>query len=197
MLERDDKYKELKVHICAIYDKHKGRYGYRRITAVLRKSVQQINHKTVQRLMQELGLKSLIRFKKFRVASSQGDVSVPNILQRNFNASAPIEKWVTDITEFNVKGQKLYLSASMDMYNGEIVACHTSKRPVFELVIETLKNALDRLDRRSRPILHSDQGWQYKMLPYRKMISKCGLTQSMSRKGNCFDNAAIESFFGN
>ncbi len=196
VLQRNDKYKELKVHICAIYDKHKGRYGYRRITAVLRKSVQQINHKTVQRLMQELGLKSLIRVKKFRLASGEDDVSVPNILQRNFNASAPNEKWVTDITEFNVKGQKLYLSASMDVYNGEIVACHTSKRPVFELVIQTLKSALETLDRGSRPILHSDQGWQYKMLPYRKMISQYGLTQSMSRKGNCFDNAAIESFFG-
>ncbi len=125
VLQRNDKYKELKVHICAIYDKHKGRYGYRRITAVLRKSVQQINHKTVQRLMQQLGLKSLIRVKKFRLASGEDDVSVPNILQRNFNASAPNEKWVTDITEFNVKGQKLYLSASMDVYNGEIVACHT------------------------------------------------------------------------
>ncbi len=88
MLQRDDKYKELKVHICTIYDKHKVRYGYRRITAVLRKSVQQINHKTVQCLMQELGLKSLIRVKKFRVASGQDDVIVPNILQRNFNASA-------------------------------------------------------------------------------------------------------------
>src|SRR5665648_477868 len=126
--------------------------------------------------MQELGLKSLIRVKKLRLAGGQDDVNVPNILQRNFNASAPNEKWVTDITEFNVKGQKLYLSASMDVYNGEIVACHTSKRPVFELVIQTLKSAFDRLDKRSRPILHSDQGWQYKMRPYRKMISKYGLT---------------------
>lgn len=93
------------------------------------------------------------------MASGQGDVSVPNILQRNFNASALNEKWVTDITEFNVKGQKLYLSAGMDVYNGEIVACHTSKRPVFELVIQTLiKSALDRLDRGSRPILQSDHG---------------------------------------
>ena len=89
--------------------------------------------------MQELGLKSLIRVKKLRLAGGQDDVNVPNILQRNFNASAPNEKWVTDITEFNVKGQKLYLSASMDVYNGEIVACHTSKRPVFELVIQTLR----------------------------------------------------------
>lgn len=110
--------------------------------------------------MQEMRLKSLIRARKFRIASGQDDVAVPNILQRNFNASAPNEKWVTDITEFNVKGQKLYLSASMDVYSGEIVACHTSKRPVFELVIQTLKSALDTLDRGSRPILHSDQGWQ-------------------------------------
>lgn len=106
-------------------------------------------------------MKSLIRAKKLRLARDQDDVNVPNIRQQNFNASTPNEKWVTDITEFKVKRQKLYLFDSMDVYNGEIVACHTSKRLVFELVIQTLKSALSRFDRRSRPILRSDQGWQY------------------------------------
>ena len=118
------------------------------------------------------------------------------MLQRQFRALSPNQKWVTDITEFNVKGQKLYFSPILDLYNGEIVTYHTSRRPVFELAAQTLKKALGRLGDQRRPLLHSDQSWQYKMLPYRKMIAKQGLTQSMSRKGDCFDNAAIESFFG-
>jgi putative transposase len=190
-----DKYADLKIRIRAIYEHHKGRYGYRRITAELRRSAQRVNHKTVQRLMQALGLKSLVRAKKYR-SPGQDHVSVPNVLQRQFRALSPNQKWVTDITEFNVKGQKLYFSPILDLYNGEIVTYHTSRRPVFELVAQTLKKALGRLGDQSRPLLHSDQGWQYKMLPYRKMIAKHGLTQSMSRKGDCFDNAAIESFFG-
>lgn len=195
-LQRGDKQVEIRAHIRAVYDRHKGRYGYRRITAALRKSTQYVNHKAVQRLMQEMGLRSLIRARKRYANLGQSDVKVPNVLQQNFKAEAPNKKWVTDITEFNVKGQKLYLSASMDLYNGEIIAYRSARRPVFELVTETLKGALDQLHERCGLILHSDQGWQYKMLPYRKMLVKHGLTQSMSRKGNCFDNAANESFFG-
>lgn len=146
--------------------------------------------------MQELGLKALIRAKKRGSPQGQEDVSVPNVLQQDFNAFAPNEKWVTDMTEFNVRGQKLYLSACMDLYGGEIIAWRTSTRPVFELALQTLKEALGRLNTGDRPILHSDQGWHYKMRPFRSVIAQFGITQSMSRKGNCFDNAVIESFFG-
>jgi transposase InsO family protein len=121
---------------------------------------------------------------------------IPNILQRDFCATAPNQKWATDVTEFNVNGQKLYLSACMDLYNGEIVAHRMARRPVFELVSSTLQVALSRTRCTAELIVHSDQGWHYKMQPYRAMLARRGVKQSMSRKGNCFDNAVIESFFG-
>lgn len=191
-----DPYAELKQRIGAVYARHKGRYGYRRITAVLRQAGERINHKTVQKLMQRLGLKSLVRAKKYRSYRGQSHRVVGNVLARDFEAERPHEKWVTDVTEFNVRGEKLYLSPVMDLYNGEIVAYETSRRPVFQLVSSMLKKALARLRPTDRPVLHSDQGWQYQQPNYRRMLAARSVTQSMSRKGNCLDNAAMESFFG-
>ena len=184
--------------IRAVYDEHKGRYGYRRITAALCNSMAQpVNHKCVQRLMQKMGLRALIRAKKrSRHVPGISDAHVPNVLKRDFCAAAPNQKWVTDVTEFNVNGHKLYLSACMDLYNGEIIAHQMARRPVFELVTSTLRAALSRTACTAELIVHSDQGWHYKMQPYRAMLAQRGVKQSMSRKGNCFDNAAIESFFG-
>ena len=115
---RSEQQSDMKVKIRTIYDEHKGRCGYRRITAALCRSMAEpVNHKCVQRLMQKMGLRALIRAKKsFRHVSSMSDVNVPNVLQRDFFAKAPNQKWVTDVTEFNVHGQKLYLSACMDLY---------------------------------------------------------------------------------
>lgn len=196
VLEAGDRYTSLKASIQAVYERHKGRYGYRRITAQLRQAGQVVNHKTVQRLMYVLGLKSLVRPKKYR--SYRGEsASSPNLLDRQFEAARPNEKWVTDVTEFNVRGNKLYLSPVMDLYNGEIVAYEMQERPLYSLVGGMLKKALAKLKGRGdRPLLHSDQGWQYQMTAYRKKLVEHGLTQSMSRKGNCLDNAAMESFFG-
>jgi transposase InsO family protein len=187
-----DPYAELKRRIGAVFARHKGRYGYRRITAVLRQAGELVNHKTVQKLMQALGLKSLVRAKKYRSYRGQSH----HVLARDFEAARPHEKWVTDVTEFKVRGEKLYLSPVMDLYNGEIVAYETSRRPVFKLVGSMLKKALARLRPTDRPILHSDQGWQYQQPNYRRMLAARSVTQSMSRKGNCLDNAAMESFFG-
>lgn len=120
----------------------------------------------------------------------------PNLLRRQFDAQRPNQKWVTDVTEFNVNGQKLYLSPVMDLYNGEIVAFQMARRPCFELVSGMVKKAISRLGGSDRPLLHSDQGWQYQMAAYRQTLVTHGLQQSMSRKGNCLDNAAMESFFG-
>jgi len=196
LLEAGDKDAGLKARILKIYQRHKGRYGYRRITAALRSTGETVNHKAVQRLMQSLGVKSLIRCKKYRSYRGPGHVSIPNVLQRQFEAPGPNEKWVTDVTEFNVGGDKLYLSPVMDLYNGEIVAYQTSRHPHFSLVSAMLKKALNRLSGPRRPLLHSDQGWQYQMPAYRRTLTEHGLTQSMSRRGNCLDNAAMESFFG-
>lgn len=192
----EDKDAGLKARIRAVYERHKGRYGYRRITAALRQAGERVNHKTVQRLMQILGLKSLVRPKKYRSYQGQMHATVPNLLARQFLAEQPNQKWVTDVTEFNVRGEKLYLSPVMDLYNGEIVAYQTSPHPHFELVGTMLRKALAKLDGPQRPVLHSDQGWQYQMPAYRRALTEHGLAQSMSRKGNCLDNAAMESFFG-
>lgn len=191
-----DKRAGLKSSIRAVYERHKGRYGYRRVTAHLRQEGQAVNHKTVQRLMNELGLKSLVRPKRYR--SYRGEyASSPNVLDRQFDAARPNEKWVTDVTEFNVRGAKLYLSPVMDLYNGEIVAYEMQERPVYALVGNMLKKALSKLaGRGDTPLIHSDQGWQYQMAAYRQALITGGLKQSMSRKGNCLDNAAMESFFG-
>ena len=191
----DDRHAGLKRRIHALYERHKGRYGYRRITAALRQAGEQVNHKTVQRLMQHLGLKSLVRPKKYRSYRGQ-QASVPNLLARQFQAERPNQRWVTDVTEFNVRGEKLYLSPVMDLYNGEIVSYTMQKRPQFSLVGEMLNKALAKLTDQDAPLLHSDQGWQYQMPAYRRKLAEHGVIQSMSRKGNCLDNAAMESFFG-
>jgi transposase InsO family protein len=196
--QRVDQQSAMEARIRAVYDEHKGRYGYRRITAALCNSTaESINHKCVQRLMQKMGLRALIRARKrSRHVSGVIDAHVPNVLQRDFGATAPNQKWVTDVTEFKVDGQKLYLSACMDLYNGEIIAHRMARRPIFELVSHTLQEALSRTGCISELIVHSDQGWHYKMQPYQAMLATHGVTQSMSRKGNCLDNAVIESFFG-
>jgi len=151
----------MEARIRAVYAKHKGRYGYRRIAAALRRSMAEpVNYKCVQRLMQKMGLRALIRAKKrSRQVTGMSNAHVPNVLQRDFFAKAPNQKWVTDVTEFNVNGQKLYLSAYMDLYNGEIVAHRMAKRPVFELVSGTLRAALSRSQDMTELIVHSDQGW--------------------------------------
>ena len=120
----------------------------------------------------------------------------PNLLERNFHAPRPNQKWVTDVTEFKVAQQKLYLSPVMDLYNSEIVAYEMAPRPCLSLVTNMLDKAFERVRHRPKLTLHSDQGWHYQHSQYRHMLSEQGLQQSMSRKGNCLDNAAMESFFG-
>lgn len=190
-----DKYAGLKQQIAAIYARHKGRYGYRRITLAIRQLGEKVNHKTVQSLMRKLGLKSLVRPKKYRSYKGEVGQAAPHILKRCFEAHGANQKWVTDVTEFKVRGEKLYLSPVMDLYNGEIIAFETSRHPEFALVGSMLRKALKKLKHNERPIVHSDQGWQYRMPAYQRALQEKKVVQSMSRKGNCLDNAAMESFF--
>jgi len=191
-----EKYRGLKRLIRQIYDRHKGRYGYRRIAVTLRKRGYLINHKTVQKLMQQLNLKSIVRPKRYK--SYRGTVGkvAPNQLAREFSADAPGKKWVTDVTEFNVNGEKVYLSPVLDLYNSEVIAYQIQTRATYDLVGTMLKNALKRLTPTQKPLLHSDQGWHYQMPAFRRTLHEHGLEQSMSRKGNCLDNALMENFFG-
>lgn len=141
-------------------------------------------------------LKSRIRVVKYRSYKGQVGKIADNILQRQFEADKPNQKWVTDVTEFKVGSEKLYLSPIMDLFNGEIIAFQTQRRPLFGLVKDMLKEAVNKLKPSEKPIVHSDQGWQYQMAHYQRQLSEKGLIQSMSRKGNCLDNASMESFFG-
>lgn len=195
VIEAGDRYAQMKASIQAIYALHKGRYGYRRITDAMREVGTKVTHNTVQRLMSELGLKSLVRVKKYSSYKGEVGKTAPNLLLRNFEATSINEKWVTDVTEFKVAGGKLFLSPIMDLCSGEIIAFETDTRPSFGMVVGMLKKAFARLTGDAKPILHSDQGWQYRMPVYQAMLKEENVDQSMSRKGNCLDNAAMESFF--
>lgn len=195
-MEKPDKYAVIKQEISAIYEENRRRVGYRRITLELHNRGYCINHKTVQRLMKELGLFCRVRMKKYN--SYRGEVGeiAPDLLQRNFHANKPNEKWVTDVTEFSLFGQKLYLSPILDLYNREIISYSISHHPHFSQTVDMLEQAFQRIPNGTNLILHSDQGWQYQMKPYQRMLKAKGIRQSMSRKGNCLDNAVMENFFG-
>ena len=146
--------------------------------------------------MRKMGLASCLRSKKYQSYKGTYGKVAPNILERDFKASSPNQKWVTDVTEFNVKGTKLYLSPVLDLYNSEIIAWNMTTHPGMSLVENMLSDALKILKPGDAPILHSDQGWQYQMARYQEALQAKDIKQSMSRKGNCLDNAVIENFFG-
>ena len=195
-LQKPDKHAQLKELVNQVYHEQKGLYGYRRVALVIQNRGMLVNKKMVERLMAEQGLKSVVRLKKYR--SYRGTVGkiAMNLLERNFVAQRPNQKWVTDVTEFKVAQQKFYLSPVMDLYNGEIVAYEAASRPSYDLVGNMLDKALACLGDDPKLVIHSDQGWQYQQAKYRHKLKQHGVKQSMSRKGNCLDNAAMESFFG-
>ncbi len=195
-MECTDKYAAAKTEITAIYHENKGRYGYRRVTAELRNRNHLLNHKTVQRLMKELGLVCRVRMKKYH--SYKGEIGrvAPNLLNRNFHAEKPNQKWVTDVTEFSLFGEKLYLSPILDLCSSDLVSYTISTRPVLSMVTSMLDKAFAKIPDGTGLILHSDQGWHYQHKQYQRMLRNKGIQQSMSRKGNCLDNAVIENFFG-
>ena len=195
-LTKADKYAQTKEEIKVIYHENKGRYGYRRITTALHNRGIHLNHKTVQRLMKQLGLICRVRIKKYRSYKGEVGKIAPNLLNRDFHTEKPNQKWVTDVTEFSLFGQKLYLSPILDLHNGYLVSYSISDRPVLSMVTTMLNKAFERIPDGTGLILHSDQGWQYQHKQYQRMLREKGIQQSMSRKGNCLDNAVMENFFG-
>lgn len=191
-----DKYETAKAEITAIYHENRGRYGYRRITEELRNRKIYLNHKTVQRLMKQLGLVCHVRMKKYRSYKGEVGKIAPNLLQRNFHADRSNQRWVTDVTEFSLFGQKLYLSPILDLCSSDLVSYTISDRPVISMVTSMLDKAFEQIPDDTNLILHSDQGWHYQHKQYQQMLRNKGIRQSMSRKGNCLDNAVIENFFG-
>ena len=192
----DDKYKYVKDKIATIFHKHKGRYGYRRVTLELRKDFHGINHKTVKRLMDELGLKCEVR--KVRYRSYKGDVgkTVSNVINRDFTADRPLQKVATDVTQINIGGSKIYLSPVLDMFNGEILSYVISESPNLKMVMDMLNQLYDEVGSTEGMLMHSDQGWHYQHAAYQRSLKNHHIIQSMSRKGNCLDNSVMENFFG-
>ena len=138
-----------------------------------------------------------VRTKKVKYHSYKGLVGTvaPNILQRDFKASAPNQKWVTDVTQINIGSQKIYLSPIVDLFNGEIISYNISTSPNLNQVVDMIESAFKRFENLDGLIIHSDQGWQYQHLIYRQLLERKHVVQSMSRKGNCLDNSVAENFF--
>ncbi|NFC49208.1 IS3 family transposase [Clostridium botulinum] len=200
--------KQIDMDICnkilEIYNTSKLVYGYRRVKVALRRKYNMIvNHKKVRRLMRLLGIQSIIRKKKFKYSTPKNliqDKSEDNILNRDFSTTGMYQKWVTDITYlyYGKSHNRAYLSAIMDLHNNEIISYKLSISLGIEFVRDTLIEAFSgkKANDLRKLIIHSDQGVHYRSLIYKNLIKENKITQSMSRKGNCYDNACIENFFG-
>lgn len=193
---KEDRYRKVRQRVAAIFEKNKGRYGYRRVYLQIRNEGIHVNHKKVQKLMCQMNLKAAVSKAKYKSYKGEVGKIAPNIIERDFKTDLPNRKWTTDVTEFKINEQKAYLSPILDMFNGEIVSYTISDHPDLKMVMDMVRDAVDKTGDTSGVVLHSDQGWHYQHKQYQKELLLNGITQSMSRKGNCFDNAIMESFFG-
>jgi putative transposase len=195
-LNRADARAGIKEAISDAFTAANSAYGHRRILAVLLRQGWQVSKKTVLKLMRELGLQCPVRRRK-RYNSFRGDVgeAAPNVLDRQFATKSAHTKWVTDVTEFNVGATKVYLSPVLDLHDSRIISATAGPSPSVKMVTDGLRMAIQNLHPDEKPLVHSDQGFQYRHTLWRDTLREAGLTQSMSRKGTCLDNAVMEGFF--
>lgn len=198
--KESQKDKQLKEYITIIYHKHHKNYGYRKIHAELRDTHNlPVSEKIVRRLMRELGFKSQARKEKRKSISGKINPSAghiyENLLKRDFSTTKLSEKWVTDVTEFPIGNQKLYLSAVMDLHDNYIVGYQLSNVNDVQLVEDSLLYALEIRKVDEKLIIHSDRGMPYRSNRWKELMETFKINPSMSRKANCIDNACIESFF--
>ena len=196
-LKAPDRHAELRARIHEVFTGAKGRYGHRRVHAALVREGRQVSRKTVLKLMREENLVCRVRSRR-RYTSYKGQVGkvAENKLKREFDAGAPNLKWVTDVTEFKVADRKVYLSPVMDLFDRSIVSYSVSESPTVAFTNRSLTEAIGTLAPGEAPMVHSDQGFQYQHATWQKLLGDAGMAQSMSRKGNCLDNAVMENFFG-
>lgn len=195
--ENIDKYREIKEKILEIYNASNKIYGYRRIRQELIKAGYKISKKLTLKLMKELKIQGIRSKSKSKYNSYKGEEGtvVENLLNRDFEANNINEKWVTDISELKINGVKLYLSPLIDLYNDEVISYELTKSPTIEVVKKMVEKGIKRLKEGNKPILHTDQGTQYRSASYQKYLQNNNIQPSMSRKGNCWDNAKAENFF--
>ena len=197
---RTDKVKErnaeLSSEIFTIFNENRKRYGVRRVHHELLNRGFQVNHKRVQRIMNRLALFGKRPKEKYH--SYKGDVGkvADNIINRDFSTEKPLQKWTTDVSQFNLPWGKCYISPILDMNTNEIISYNLSTSPNMEQIRDMLNKAFERFPSVQDLVMHSDQGWQYQMKSYQNLRKAKGITQSMSRKATCLDNAVAENFFG-
>ena len=196
--DKDLKNEKIMKRIKEIFEEHKHRYGYRRITAQLRREGTIVNHKRVKRLMVKMHLYAISIRRRFKYSSYKGTIGKikSNLIKRHFAAIIPDRHWYSDITEFHLNGEKLYLSPVMDGCSQEIVAYTLSRQPVLKQVMDMLDQAYQKHPALNGLIFHTDQGWQYQHAAFQAWLKKHGVSQSMSRKGNSLDDGLMEGFFG-
>ena len=192
----ENRNQELMKVIIEIFEHHKGRYGVRRIHRELVNRGHKVNHKRVQRLMHKLGLMGKRPKEKYH--SYRGEIGkiADNVIDRDFNTTSPLEKWTTDVSQFNFSWGKCYLSPILDMYTNEIISYDLSLSPNLEQIRNMLDSAFEKFPSVEGLIFHSDQGWQYQHKYFIDRLKEHKIIQSMSRKGNCLDNCIMETFFG-
>ena len=193
---KPDKWAVERRRVAELYHQNKGRYGYRRLTMAMRNEGYVINGKTVRKLMAEAGIKCEVRMRKYKSYKGEVGKIAPNLLGRDFKADAPHKKMVTDVTEFHLFGSKIYLSPVLDLYNSELIFYTIYRHPVLDMVKDMIKGTISVIGSDTNAILHSDQGFHYQHEDYQKLLKNNHIIQSMSRKGNCLDNAVMENFFG-
>nr|WP_280166559.1 IS3 family transposase [Priestia aryabhattai]MDH3115432.1 IS3 family transposase [Priestia aryabhattai]MDH3125648.1 IS3 family transposase [Priestia aryabhattai]MDH3125674.1 IS3 family transposase [Priestia aryabhattai] len=188
---------EIVEEVKQLHEELGGIYGYRRMTLKInRRFKQPINHKRVYRLMKLFGIQSVIRRKRTRYKPSSPKHITENVLNREFHAKKPNEKWLTDVTELSYgRSEKAYLSAILDLYDGSIVSYVLGTSNNNPLVFKTFEQALKR-EPGATPLLHSDRGYQYTSPYFKKKLEEAKVVQSMSRVGRCIDNGPMESFWG-
>ncbi|NLW52480.1 MAG: IS3 family transposase [Tissierellia bacterium] len=187
---------EISKKIKEIFAHHKGRYGVRRIYRELINQGYEINHKRVQRIMKELKLKGKVPKEKYHSYKEKVGKIANNLIDRNFKAEKPLEKWTTDVSQFNFSWGKCYISPILDMYSNEIISYDLSLSPNLSQISNMLSEAFNKFPSVENIIMHSDQGWQYQHNSYVNELKEHKVIQSMSRKGNCYDNSIMETFFG-
>jgi len=192
-----DKYEALRGRIKALFADNLERYGYRRIHALLIREGLRVSEKIIRRIMKECALSVIFKRKK-KYNSYRGEItpSVPNVIDRDFHANVPNEKWLTDITEFSIPAGKIYLSPVVDCFDGLIHCWKIGSTPDAELVNSMLDNAINILKEDEHPLLHTDRGCHYRWPGWILRMEAAGLQRSMSRKGCSPDNSACEGLFG-
>ena len=191
-----EKNEKLMIEIKEIFEQNKHRYGIRRVHQELINRGWLVNHKRVQRLMHQMGLFGKRPKEKYHSYKGEVGKVANNIINRDFRTTAPLQKWTTDVSQFSFTWGKCYISPILDMNTNEIISYDLSLSPNLEQIQHMLNRAFEKFPSIRGLIFHSDQGWQYQHALFRRTLQEHGIIQSMSRKGNCYDNSIMETFFG-